>query len=256
MGHRLYTSDMHSALNLAPPPSLATLLESGPVALFLDFDGTLVELAEGPDAISPLPDLAARLSDLSARLEGRCAIVSGRGIDDIEKHLGPINVAAAGSHGSDIRSGEGEALGSGPQGLPREIEEQLRAFAAAQGIDYEHKPHGGALHYRRDPSRGEEAHAFAQELAAKHGWLAQSGKCVVELIAKGADKGSAVAIFMETAAFAGARPVFIGDDLTDEAGFKASQQLSGLGILVGDRDPSRADYKLAGVAAVHQWLEL
>ena len=136
MGHRLYTSDMHSALNLAPPPSLATLLESGPVALFLDFDGTLVELAEGPDAISPLPDLAARLSDLSARLEGRCAIVSGRGIDDIEKHVGPINIAAAGSHGSDIRSGEGKALGSGPQGLPREIEEQLRAFAEAHGIDY------------------------------------------------------------------------------------------------------------------------
>lgn len=240
---------------LAPPP-LASMLSSGRVALFLDFDGTLVELAAGPDAIAPLPDLGARLATLSERLGGACALVSGRAISDIEKHTGPLRVAAAGSHGSDIRTAGGEALGEGARGLPEKIESRLRAFAAAEDLDYEHKPHGGALHYRRNPDHGPRAHAFAEALAAEHGWAAQSGKCVVELVAEGANKGGAVVAFMASAPFAGTTPFFFGDDLTDEAGFRACQELGGSGVLVGTRHETCADFALADVAAVHQWLEL
>jgi trehalose 6-phosphate phosphatase len=247
---------MQSAPVLDAPPALATLLERGEVALFLDFDGTLVEIAEGPDAIEPRAGLAESLQELSQRLCGRCAIVSGRAIRDIEKHLGPLGVAVAGSHGSDIRSADGAALGAGARSLPAEMEAALRAFAEEQGLDYEDKPHGGALHYRRNPGQGEQALAFAQDLAETHGWAVQSGKCVVELVAGEGDKGSAVRTLMETPGFAGARPFFIGDDLTDEAGFDACAALGGGGVLVGDPRETSARYHLPGVAAVHDWLEL
>ncbi|EAQ29872.1 trehalose-6-phosphate phosphatase [Erythrobacter sp. NAP1] len=247
---------MQSALAPGAPPSLATLLEGQDIALFLDFDGTLVELAEGPDAIAPVPDLADRLANLAHRLGGRCAIVSGRGIDDIERHTGPLSLAMAGSHGSDIRGADGAALGSGPAEIPASIEQRLREFAASEGLDYEHKPHGGALHYRRNPHKGPSAHQFAEALAAEHGWAAQGGKCVVELVAGDANKGAAVCALMQTEAFSGARPFFIGDDLTDEAGFRACDGMGGAGILVGEREETRAKYRLNTVSMVHSWLEL
>ena len=245
---------MPSTLALGAPPSLATLLGEGRVALFLDFDGTLVELAPGPDAISPLPQMADRLLALAGRLEGCCAVVSGRAIDDIERHVGPLKVAIAGSHGSDIRSASGEPLGGGATSLPSQIETALRAFADEHGVDYEHKAHGGALHYRSNPDQGDKAVAFAKTLAAEHGWKAQGGKCVIEIVAGTSDKGSAVRTFMATQIFKDARPVFIGDDLTDEAGFAACEELGGLGILVGDRGETGAHYRLPDVQSVHTWL--
>lgn len=241
---------------LAAPQPLTDLTDEGPVSLFLDFDGTLVELAPGPDAIQPIDQLAARLAALANRLEGRCAIVSGRGILDIERHIGALPIAAAGSHGADVRLADGSPLGEAPSGLPELIERELRAYASANGIDYEAKPHGGALHYRSKPELEQPANAFAEALAAEHGWTAQHGKCVVELVAGKADKGSAVAALMREAPFAGSRPFFIGDDLTDERGFAVCRDLDGAGILVGDREKTCARYQLPDVASVHRWLGL
>ncbi|MEM6907849.1 MAG: trehalose-phosphatase [Pseudomonadota bacterium] len=245
-----------SSVDLSPPPTLDTLFQAGRVALFLDFDGTLVELAPGPDAITPLPDLGMRLEMLAERVGGALALVSGRAVDDIARHIGPLKVAAAGSHGSDIRLRDGTSLGKAPTGLPPEIERELREFAASNGLDYEHKPHGGALHYRSAPEREEEAKEFAAVLADEHGWAVQHGKCVVELVAGHATKGTAVDTFMGERRFAGAQPIFVGDDLTDEAGFAACAQLGGIGIVVGDRAPTRASYRLEDVASVHRWLGL
>lgn len=239
-----------------PPPSLETLIGQGPVALFLDFDGTLVELAPGPDAIDPPDRLGQRLAALADRLEGRCALVSGRSIADIEKHIGPLRVAGAGSHGSDMRLGNGKAIGEGAQSLPSEIEKRLRSFAAENALDYEAKPHGGALHYRSNPAAGPDAHAFAESLAQRHGWTAQGGKCVVEIVSPDASKGAAVRAFMQEAPFAGARPFFVGDDLTDEAGFAACEDLGGAGIIVGEREGTCAQYRLEDVKSVHEWLDL
>lgn len=247
---------MQSSTISGPPPSLASLTQAGTVSLFLDFDGTLVELAPGPDAIEPRAGLADALAALADRLAGRCAVISGRGLSDIEKHIGPLAVAGAGSHGSDIRRRDGSTLGAGASKLPREIEHSLRNFAAEHRVDYEAKPHGGALHYRSNPDAGDAARSFAQKLADKHGWAAQGGKCVVEVVAKTANKGAAVAAFMDEPPFAGSRPFFIGDDLTDEAGFAACEAIGGSGILVGSRDDTRAHYRLPNVQSVHGWLEL
>ncbi|MEL7217650.1 MAG: trehalose-phosphatase [Pseudomonadota bacterium] len=247
---------MDSSIGLRSPPTLSTLLDGVAIALFLDFDGTLVELAPGPDAIRPQADLSHNLQLLNQRLGGRCAIVSGRSIGDIESHIGPLSLAAAGSHGLDIRSADGTPIGSTPQGLPSVIERELQEFATEHGVDYEAKPHGGALHYRSNPARGVNADRFAESLALSHGWAVQKGKCVVELVPKEANKGSAVFTLMQTGAFAGARPFFIGDDLTDEAGFIASADLGGAGIVVGDRDSTQARFQLPDVSSVHEWLEL
>lgn len=231
-------------------------MEGGEISLFLDFDGTLVDLAPSPDAIEAAAGLGDRLAMLAERLGGRCAIVSGRAISDIEKHIGSLRIAAAGSHGADIRLANGEALGQVPGGLPDVIERELREFAAEHELDYEAKPHGGALHYRSNPVRGDDAIRFAESLALSHGWAAQHGKCVIELVAKDANKGNAVFALMRAEPFVGSRPIFIGDDLTDEKGFVACGEIGGAGILVGQREGSAARYQLPDVASVHRWLGL
>lgn len=247
---------MVSSANLPAPPPLEHLLSTGRPALFLDFDGTLVELAPTPDSIRPLGDLSHRLGALAERLEHRLALVSGRALADIERHIGPLPIAGAGSHGADVRAADGAALSLPAGEFPAAIEREMRTFAHEHAIDYEAKPHGGALHYRSRPALEALVHDFAQLLAARHGWKAQAGKCVVELVKGDADKASAVHMFMKSPPFAGAYPVFVGDDLTDEAGFAACRAFGSHGILVGDRAYTAAGYRLPDVASVHAWLGL
>ena len=247
---------MDTAAPLPAPPPLADLVAQGPVALFLDFDGTLVEIASTPDAIMVPESLAARLGALSERLGGRLALVSGRAVDNLEQHCGPLEVATAGSHGMSRFSASRRRLGEEPSGLPPEAVQSLSEFAAEQGFRLETKAHGAALHYRSDPSLEARGLAFATELAGAYDLAVKRGKCVIELVPPGADKGAAVRAFMGEAPFAGSRPLFVGDDITDEDGFKAVQELGGLAVLVGHRRPTAARYQLADPAAVQQWLDL
>jgi trehalose 6-phosphate phosphatase len=236
---------------LPPPPSL---LEGA--ALFLDFDGTLVELAGTPDAILVPPALGPLLDRLRARLDGRLAIVSGRALADLERHLPCAGVAAAGSHGLELRLAGGTSLPLGvPAGLGAARAEIERFAAAADGLIVEAKPAGIALHFRLAPRREEEVLAFMAEVARRHGLLLQHGKMVAELRPGGADKGDALKALMTEPGFAGARPLFVGDDLTDEHGFAAAAGLGGAGILVGPARETAARYRLASVAAVADWLE-
>ena len=237
---------------LPPPP--AGLLEGA--ALFLDFDGTLVELAETPDAIRVPPALGSLLDRLHARLDGRLAIVSGRALADLERHLPRGDVACAGSHGLELRLAGGARL---PLAAPAGLEEAragIARFAAGRaGLIVEDKPLGIALHYRRAPHEEERVRALMAELAERHGLILQSGKMVAELRPPGADKGDALKALMREPSFAGARPFFVGDDLTDEHAFAAAAGLGGAGILVGPARPTAAHYRLASVAAVAAWLE-
>lgn len=244
--------------DLPPPPDLDSMLASAqdPLALFLDFDGTLVDLASTPDGIHVPGHLASSLHDLADKLDGRLALVSGRAIVDLEQHLGPMSIAKAGSHGSDCRHADGENIGEIPSGLPPELLGRVAEFAETHGFALEDKPHGAALHYRSDPSLEDKGVAFARQVAKRHDLDIKRGKCVIELVGRGANKGSALRGFMECAPFAGAMPVFVGDDITDEDGMRAACDLGGFGILVGEREPTCAKYGLASPAAVHQWLGL
>lgn len=241
---------------LLPPPPLASLAGEARLALFLDFDGTLVELAATPDAIAVPEGLARRLADLSESLDGRLALVSGRALVDVERHLPGLAVARAGSHGAARKLADGGWLGEEPQGLPTAAVEALQAFAEREGVLYESKTHGGALHYRSAPQRGEAVLALARDLAERHDLAVKTGKAVVELVRPGADKGGAVRAFMVEAPFAGAQPWFVGDDVTDEDGFAACSELGGGGVLVGDREGSAAHFALANVAQTLEWLGL
>ncbi|MGI8942843.1 MAG: trehalose-phosphatase [Qipengyuania sp.] len=244
------------ATALPSPPPLNLLLERDLVALFCDFDGTLVEIAPTPDDIVVPPGLVGKLHALADRIGGRMGIVSGRGIEDLEGHTGPLVLYRAGSHGASRLRPDGSRIGEVPEGLPESCIGELKVFSEANGLDYECKPHGGALHFRADFSLGELALAKAQALAQTHGLAVKRGKGVVELVRPGANKGAATHALLGESAFAGSLPVFIGDDLTDEDGFAAARDHGGFGIVVGDRPSTNARYRLETVEAVRRWLEL
>jgi trehalose 6-phosphate phosphatase len=236
---------------LVPPP--LSLLDDA--ALFLDFDGTLVELAERPDAIRVPPTLGALLERLQTRLEGRLAVVSGRALADLDRHL-PKGICASGSHGLELRLPDGSALPlSVPAGLD-DVRAAARSFADAHpGLIIEDKPAGIAVHFRLAPQHEAPVRAHLEALAATYGFVLQEGKMVSELRPPGADKGDALRSLMREPRFAAASPVFMGDDLTDEHAFAAAADLGGAGILVGPPRATAARYRLASVPAVAAWLE-
>ena len=238
---------------MAEPDPPLSLIEGA--ALFLDFDGTLVELAEAPDAISVSPALAPLLERLSKRLDGRLALVTGRSIAGLERHLLCSGLAISGSHGLELRRADGTAL---PVVVRHDLgpaRERLRRVAdGAPGLILEEKPFGVALHYRQAPEQAERVAEEMAELARTSGLTLQEGKMVIELRPPGADKGDAVRAFMREPDFAGARPLFLGDDMTDEHAFRAAAELGGAGILVGPPRETAAKWRLDDVAAVTEWL--
>ena len=236
---------------MAPPPDTVDAL-----ALFLDFDGTLIELAETPDTIRVPPHLSLLLGRLADRLDGRLAIISGRSLVDLERHLPCGGIAVSGSHGLELRLCDGSRLPLAvPPGLDHARERSARFAGAIPGLIVEDKPFSIAIHYRKAPQRAEEVHAFMARLAAETGLTLQSGKMVEEIRPTGADKGDALRALMREPEFAGARPLFVGDDLTDEHAFRAAAELGGGGVLVGAPRQTAAEWRLENVTAVAAWLE-
>lgn len=234
----------------APPLSLLD-----EAALLLDFDGTLVDLAETPGAIRVGDHVAPLLDALAERLEGRIAIVTGRSIDDLERHLDVARFTVSGSHGHELRfKGCAAAPGDQPPGLSDARAAAYRFAAARDGLLVEAKPFGVALHYRRAPGEKDAVLAFMRSLAADTGLALQTGHMLAELRAPGIDKGTAVRAIMTEPGFAGARPVFVGDDRTDEHAFAAAAELGGAGILVGAPRDTAAAWRLDDAAAVAAWL--
>ena len=243
--------DLPSADLPAPPP---LRLDRG-TALFLDFDGTLVEIADRPDEVEVARVLPALVEALSDRLEGRMALVSGRSLAALEELLGPVQVAMAGSHGGEFRPRAGAEVFPLADPLPGTVVAELSSFARANGdLLVEPKPFSVAVHYRSRPEALEGLLTCAEGIASQAGLGLKHGKQVIELVMPGSDKGSAVARFMELEAFAGASPMFLGDDVTDEDAFHAVEAYGGAGVLVGAVRPTAARWRLTGVAAVHQWL--
>ena len=227
-------------------------------ALFLDVDGTLLELARTPDTVVVTDALRALLAALEHALGGALALVSGRRIDDLDRVFTPLALPAAGIHGLERRAADGSRRAPPESSWRADIAARLETFAARHpGLRLEDKGHALALHYRAAPALGAEAGAFCETLVQRaHSPLRLlRGKRVFEFIPDGYDKGSAITEFMHELPFTGRHPVFIGDDVTDEAGFAAVNRLGGRSIRVGTTNGSCAFESLPDVAAVHAWLQ-
>ncbi len=235
------------------PPSV----RSEDLSLFLDFDGTLVNLADRPEGVSLDPSLLPLLERLMERLEGRLAIVSGRSIAQLNMLLEPLadRLTLVGSHGSEVRmAGANVIVPERPAALIGAETLFAETFADEAGVILEVKSLGVAVHYRLAPSVGPRAIALAQSWGPRNGLHVQLGKMMVELRSTGQDKGSGIAALMACAPFDGHRPVFVGDDDTDEPGFAYCEAAGGFGILVGAPRPTAARFRVPDVAAVHGWL--
>ncbi|MFC3675621.1 trehalose-phosphatase [Ferrovibrio xuzhouensis] len=240
-----------SAVRPAPPPP-----PGRDWALFLDIDGTLLDIADRPDRVAVPAGLRDHLAGAAGRLDGALALVSGRPLSDIDRLFDPLRLPASGQHGGEWRpaAGAAPALTAGT-----EIPAGLRALAEAlagrhRGMIVEQKSHALALHYRHDPALGP---ALGAELAAAlegcAGLMLMPGRLVWEIKDASQSKGTAVGRFMALPGFAGRRPVFIGDDRTDEDGFRAALELGGFALPVG-RLARSGEPGFADAAAVRDWL--
>ena len=226
-------------------------------ALFLDFDGCLVDIAPRPDAVVIPPGLPGRLARLHDRLGGAVALISGRDVADLRAFLPDFPGAVAGSHGAEL-SLDSQRIQK-THGIDLDVAElhgsAARAVAAHPAILVERKPHGVALHYRADPSLRQVVEDVMQQLADTHpGMVLQPAKMAVELRPAGTGKDGALDRLMAMVPFSGRVPVYAGDDLTDEAAMARAQALGGQGIKIGEGD-TVAQTRLADPGALARWLD-
>ncbi|KAB8038518.1 trehalose-phosphatase [Janthinobacterium aquaticum] len=213
---------------------VATLLAQPDRAIFLDFDGTLVDLAATPDGVRLQPGVREALSRLAAHHDGALAIVSGRPVDQIDAMLAPLVLPVAGVHGVERRGFDGQLHVAPTPDISPVLARAQSLAVLHPGLLVEHKRGAVALHYRLAPELEQLCvREMTAAVQACPGVLLLHGKMVLEAKPAASDKGGAIAAFMREAPFAGRVPVFAGDDTTDEAGFATVQQAGGTGVKVG-----------------------
>ncbi|MET0568790.1 MAG: trehalose-phosphatase [Hyphomicrobiaceae bacterium] len=225
-------------------------------ALFLDFDGTLAEIAPAPNLVAFTPEARAVLETLEQCFSGALAIVTGRQVSEIDHHLAPLKLPVSALYGLVHRSSDGAISDLRPPGTRvAHASAVLKKFVEQHpGLLLELKGQTIALHYRARPEMGHACRAAARAaLDGEQGLKLIDGKMVVEIAPAEADKGRAVLTFLDEPPFFGRRPVYIGDDVSDEAAFKVAQELGGVAIKIG-RGRTAAQYRAADNADILQWL--
>jgi trehalose 6-phosphate phosphatase len=244
----------------AEPGELARIAHSPrDTALFLDVDGTLLHIADTPDAVTIERATLELLARIHRATGGGLALITGRRIGDIDRLFAPLALPVAGQHGFERRDAAGR-VHRHAQPAPQLAASRARLAAFAHehpGVLIEDKELTLAAHYRLAPQAESKLAALAADLAAESGGVlaVQRGKMVFELRPAGKDKGTAIAEFMGEAPFRGRTPVFVGDDLTDEYGFSIVNGRGGVSVKVGD-GPTEARLRVSDVDAVRAWLGL
>jgi len=225
-------------------------------ALFFDVDGTLADIQPRPEQVFIPTDTLRALECFQAK-GVPVALISGRPLTQIDQLAAPLRLPAAGVHGAERRTVDGHItrLALDADRLNAIERELAAACAQLPGLRLENKRVAFALHFRLAPELEASARALAEDFAARHAdvLVLQPGKCVFELKPRGASKGEVIRAFMQEAPFHGRVPVFIGDDLTDEAGFEVVNALGGVSIKVGPGQ-TKASKRLESVAQVGTWL--
>ncbi|TCW00063.1 trehalose-phosphatase [Biostraticola tofi] len=225
-------------------------------ACFFDVDGCLAAIETRPDWVSIPENVRLALCQLYLLTGGALALVSGRTLNELDALSAPLHSPAAGVHGAVRRDAQGHIHQIDlPPSLAATLGQELReAIAPFTGCHVEAKGMAFALHYREAAHHKADIEAVAAAFSARYPELTrQPGKCVVELKPAGVNKGAAIEAFMTEAPFSGRTPLFIGDDVTDEAGFNAVNDLGGVSIKVGPGETA-AGYRLDDVGQVHAWL--
>lgn len=236
----------------APPP-----LDLSVHALFLDLDGTLVEIEARPEDVVAGGALRETLRALAQQMRGAVALLTGRTIESADAVLNGALESIAGLHGFEHRyngattHAEGDLSGI-QAGLVTARSFHQTGLLPAR---IEDKRAGFALHYRDNPEAGPVVRNVAEMIAETHGLAIIEGKMVTELTLGVRNKGDALKTFMHEAPFRGRAPVALGDDVTDEDAFAAARESGGFGILVGSARESAATYRLNDAAAVSAWLQ-
>jgi trehalose 6-phosphate phosphatase len=233
-------------------------------ALFIDVDGTLLDIAPRPELVEVTPSLPDLLQRLGGEREGALALISGRSIAELDRLFRPWHGAAAGLHGIERRRPDGSYANGGGDAdrtaaaaldlLRPEITAVVRHWP---GVFVEDKGRTLALHYRAVP----EAETAIRDATARlllergEGLRLISGKMVVEFQPRHHDKGRVIAAFMAEPPFRGRRPVYLGDDTTDEDGFAEVNRRGGVSIRIGCQSGSTAAvFGLSSVRAAREWL--
>lgn len=228
---------------------------SANTAFFIDFDGTLVDIAPRPELVEVEPGIIPLLGALDAQFGHAVALVTGRSLNVVDGFLAPLKLAAAAEHGSIRRDAAGR------------VHEDVRAIHAIElaaerlsplveanpGLLLERKQASVALHFRQRPELAETCkEAVADAVADVDDLLVLPGKMIFELRPHGIDKGVAVSRFLEEAPFKGRVPVYMGDDVTDEHGFAVVNDRGGISIKIDDGD-TLAQYR-TDRAGLFAWL--
>ncbi len=227
-------------------------------ALYLDIDGTILEIAQSPEVVRVPEWLLPLLRRLSLKLDGALAFVSGRTLASIDELFAPLKLPAIAVHGAEIRANEQHEIFGQPLAVQLQcaLPPLLAAVERLRGVRLENKGSVVALHYRSAPERGRDVLKLAEltlcELGSEFGLLV--GKCVVEIRPRHLNKGTALTRLMEQPPFRGRTPIFAGDDSTDEDAFAVVNRLGGISVRVGAPAPSAATYRLADPDALRAWL--
>lgn len=228
------------------------------LAIFTDFDGTLVELADTPDQIDVPEALTQQLERTVRELDSAFAVLTGREIADIDRYLAPLQLPIAGAHGTQRRRADGFVETIDPAAIQgaEDIAQAVHALVVAHPeLLLEAKEGAVALHYRQAPDlEGAVRIAMQEAVNQSEEFTLVPGKMVLEARPKFASKGHALRAFMQEEPFLGRTPIFIGDDTTDEDAFIAAQELGGVGIKLGDGDTA-AKMRIANVASVHALIQ-
>jgi trehalose 6-phosphate phosphatase len=226
-------------------------------AILLDIDGTILDLAPSPQQVQVPADLRQTLERLRELTGGALALVSGRPLANIDLIFAPLKLAAIGGHGAEWRAAPGAEPLSRTQPLDADLKRKLAAVCAlGPGIIAEDKGYSFALHYRLAPDQAEAVRAAVAAICAEAKADAIEillGKSVVEIKAAGISKANAVRDLMTVAPFAKRKPIFIGDDVTDEPVFAVVTQFGGLGFSVGHVAVA-VNGRFAKPQSVRRWL--
>ncbi len=226
-------------------------------ALFLDLDGTMIDIAPRPEDVFAPQQLISSLGALSRQLDGALAVVSGRPIAAIDALLAPLRLPAAGVHGAEVRfeAGQQRVERTAPP-IPNGVRWLLAPLANVRGVVIEDKTIAIAVHFRQALESADQVRQTVYAAVAAHDadqLTVIPGKCVFEIKHARFSKGTVLEEFMARPPFAGRRPVFIGDDVTDEAAFAVLPKYNGMGLAVGqDRPGAVARFATAG--EVRKWL--